>query len=261
MCEPKYYGIFYEINPWMDVKKPAISNLAQQQWQKLYETIQEIGATVELVPPVSGIPDMVFTANAALVHNKQIWLSTFFSPQRQPESIHFKNWFLQAGYEVINDDYEKSPTFEGAGDALFIGDRLIAGYGFRSNSDVYKEAFFQPFKPILCELADPYFYHLDTCFCPLDSERAIWYPPAFSIDAQTKLNQACELIHVTEAEAKQFACNAIVIDKHVILPSECNKLSRQLESLGFITHPCDMSEYIKAGGACKCLTLNLSEGR
>ena len=33
---------------------------------------------------------------------------------------------------------------------------------------------------VICELTDPKFYHLDTCFAPVDETTALWYTPAFS---------------------------------------------------------------------------------
>jgi len=62
---------------------------------------------------------------------------------------------------------------------------------------------------------------------------------------------------VPENEAKHFACNAVVLGKHVIMPANCPETKNHLEHKGFTVFECDMSEFIKAGGACKCLTLLL----
>ncbi|KAK6013363.1 hypothetical protein OSTOST_21324, partial [Ostertagia ostertagi] len=61
------------------------------------------------------------------------------------------------------------------------------------------------------------FYHLDTCFCPLNDELALWYPKAFDPVCQHNLANYVELLPVHENEAKQFACNAVVIGKNVIM--------------------------------------------
>ena len=77
MCPPDYYGIEYEINPWMDRQvgsDPAESSL---QWRALARTLREVGATVECLEPVSGLPDLVFTANAGLVYHN-IFVSSRF---------------------------------------------------------------------------------------------------------------------------------------------------------------------------------------
>lgn len=257
MCKPNYYGVFYEINPWMHIDIPVVQTAAQDQWKDLYGTILELNVAVKQIEPISGLPDMVFTANAGLVYQNKVWISSFKSCERQLESSYFKIWFTQEGFDVINTEYDftKPPAFEGAGDALFFNKSLFAGYGFRSNINTYDHPFFRQFNLTLCELVDPYFYHLDTCFCPLNETLALWYPDAFSVDSQQRMKKFGRLIAIPEDEAKRFACNAVVIDRHVILPSDCPKTYLLLESEGFIVHTCNMSEFIKAGGACKCLTL------
>lgn len=257
MCRPDYYGIQYEINPWMNIKFKVNHSHAVNEWEHLYQTIKKIGAEVELVSPMSGWPDMVFTANAGLLYEKKIILSHFKYKERQGETPYFKNWFLQAGFSLINEK-SSTPYFEGAGDALPSGNTLFAGYGFRTERHFYEEADFLNQKQLVyCELINPYFYHLDTCFCPLNAQLAIWYPPAFSLDSQKNMQKHITLISVDEDEAKRFACNAVVIEKHVILPTGCPKISRALKEAGFEIHTCEMTEYLKAGGACKCLTLRL----
>ncbi len=258
MCRPTYYGIEYEINPWMNVDYKVNHAIAINQWNTLYDTIQQCGAQVELIEPVKGWPDMVFTANAGLYYQQKIILPHFKYKERQGELAYFKKWFIDAGLELINPDiHEQTPFFEGAGDALLAGNKLFAGYGFRSDATFYKSDFFDESNLIYCELIDPYFYHIDTCFCPLTDELAIWYPSAFSSASQKKMAKEIELIAVTAEEAKKFACNSVVLNKNIILPSGCPQLADTLSAYNFNVHPCDMNEYLKAGGACKCLTLRI----
>lgn len=255
MCRPDYYGIKYEINPWMNVKKKVDHNAAVDQWNMLYKTLLECGAEIELVTPNADWPDMTFTANAGLLYQNKIILSHFKYKERQGEMPYFQTWFTHAGFETINTP---DIFFEGAGDALLAGNKLFAGYGFRSQRNFYEQAsYLDKNKLIYCELTNPYFYHLDTCFCPLDAESAIWYPPAFTPTSQEKMENQIELIPVVEEEAKRFACNAVVLDKHIVLPTKCPQISTVLEKRGFTVHGCDMSEFLKAGGASKCLTLRL----
>lgn len=259
MCRPDYYGIFYEINPWMHINEPINRSLCIKQWQNLHDTIVNLGVTVKLIEPVLGLPDMVFTANAGLVHQNQVWISSFKNSERQSESTYFKDWFIQAGYEVMNEslDLEVPIAFEGAGDALFVNNHLALGFGFRSDPRIESYAFFKQFKSVFCELINPYFYHLDTCFCPLNSSLALWYPGAFSQSSQQMMRKMCQLISVPEREAKRFACNAVVIGQNVILPTGCQETCKTLKTHGFNVYECDMSEFMKSGGACKCLTLEV----
>ncbi len=260
MCRPEFYGIEYEINPWMNKAIEVSHGAAVKQWDVLYSTILDCDAQVELVNPVRGLPDLVFTANAGLPYAGQIILSHFKHKERQGETPFYKEWFAKAGFTVVGDPLLEPalPYFEGAGDALAAGDKLFAGYGFRTDRKFYEQApYFEQDKLVYCELADPYFYHIDTCFCPLNDHQAIWYPPAFTKDSQKRMTEKIELIPVQENEAKRFACNAVVLNQHIVLPSGCPQISASLEEIGFIVHGCAMDEYLKAGGACKCLTLRI----
>ena len=39
MCSPDYYGIEYEINPWMSTARASTPERAQAQWRRLYEVL------------------------------------------------------------------------------------------------------------------------------------------------------------------------------------------------------------------------------
>lgn len=257
MCQPDFFQVQYEINPWMDLEKPVDNEQVTKEWENLKQTILNCGATIELISPVPSLPDMVFTANAGLFYKQKIFLSQFKFKERRGEENYFLKWFEQAGYEVI---YNKdSPySFEGAGDALPINNSLFAAFGFRSDRAYYAEnKALNGDDIVFCDLVDPYFYHLDTCFCPLDDKRAICYLKAFSQASQREMEKRVELIPVSELEAKRFACNAVVINKNIILPTGCPELTSELAKRGFTVYSCDMHEFLKAGGACKCLTMRI----
>lgn len=267
MCRPEHFAIKYEINPWMSIKHGAAAELALHQWQKLYQVICDCGVNIELVPAVEGLPDLVFTANCGLRVGRQIYLSRFKYPERQKEHAVFKQWFTQAGYHILSEPkaffdrhgHYTGPAFEGAGDALFLGEVLFSAYGFRTDKAIYPYLceLFNIKKTIFCELVDAHFYHLDTCFCPLNDHQALWFPPAFSAESQQRMQRAAELFAIPAEEERSFACNAVIIKQHAIIPSNCPHTQEILSKLGFIVHECPMSEFIKSGGACKCLTFAL----
>ncbi len=67
MCEPRFFEVCYVINPWMEGNQGKVnSDLAKQQWNNLHGIVSRL-ASVELIEPIAGLPDMVFTANAGLV--------------------------------------------------------------------------------------------------------------------------------------------------------------------------------------------------
>ncbi len=180
MCPPRLYDVNYVINPWMAGNVHASSReRAAQQWHRLYEALTEV-ADVELIEPQPGSPDMVFTANAGLAHNGIVALSSFFHPERQAEEQHFRRWFQDAGYTIL--DIPRETPFEGEGDALFStdGTRLWAGHGPRTAAASHhylSKTWNVDVVPL--HLIDPRFYHLDTCFAPLENDYMMYYPQAF----------------------------------------------------------------------------------
>lgn len=257
MCRPDHYGIEYEINPWMSRDRQADHALAVEQWTNLVALLESLSASISLVEPIRGLPDMVFTANAGMIYRQMAVLSRFHHPQRQGEEPHFQRWFSEHEFSVLIPP--NSIHFEGAGDALFCGDTLLAGYLTRSHAGGHQrigELIDRRVIPL--ELTDPYYYHLDTCFCPLNATTAAYYPGAFDEYGRKALAEHVEnLIPVDETEARSFACNAVVVGENVVTNTGCPKLHADLTSHGFKPHETPLSEFVKAGGSAKCLTLRL----
>lgn len=262
MCPPEYFGIEYEINPWMNVEVAADHAVAEQQWNGLHEHLKSTGIAIERVEPVQGLPDLVFTANAGLVYENRVLVSRFRHPQRQGESPVFRAWFESFGFEVIEfapADQGGGYDFEGAGDALFCGDTLFAGYRMRSDATCHQQiGALLGVRVIPVELVDARYYHLDTCFCPLAEDVAIWYPPAFDDYGRRAIEGTIgNLIEVEQAEAERFACNAVVVGQQVFTNTGCPKLHDELASRGYSPTATPLDEFVKAGGSAKCLTLRL----
>src|ERR1700733_3461058 len=233
MCPPKLYDVDYVINPWMAGNVHASSRTrADEQWQRLYEAVTSI-ANVELVEPQPGSPDMVFTANAGLEREGTVVLSSFFHPERQDEEQHFRTWFRDAGYTIL--DIPRATPFEGEGDALFStdGTRLWAGYGPRSlitSHQALRDAWNIEVTPL--HLIDPRFYHLDTCFAPLEGGYVMYFPEAFDRSSREKIEAFYppeKRIAVGEADALCFACNAVNVGRTIVLKKITNILNAQLE--------------------------------
>jgi len=257
MCPPDYYGIEYEINPWMSRSRQADRDGAIKQWSDLKSTFERLGAQVDLLSPVNGLPDLVFTANAAMIYRDQAILARFRHAQRQGEEPYNATWFEQNGFHVLR--MPDTHYFEGAGDALFCGDTLFAGYRRRSDARSQQEVGkLIGVRVIPLELIDPYYYHLDTCFCPLAPGVAIYFPGAFDEYGQKVLKDLVgQLIEVDASEAPSFACNAVVIGRTVVTNIGCPRLHETLRAHGFDAVATPLDEFVKAGGSAKCLTLRL----
>ncbi|MHB1022987.1 MAG: dimethylarginine dimethylaminohydrolase family protein [Acidobacteriaceae bacterium] len=263
MCPPKLYDVDYVINPWMagNVHRSSRER-ASEQWDNLYHALSAV-ANVLLVQPEPGSPDMVFTANAGLVNHGIAVLSSFYYPERQGEEQHFQRWFKEAGLTVRQ--IPRETPFEGEGDALFEADgsRLWAGHGVRTleTSHHYLEETWGV-EVISLLLVDPRFYHLDTCFAPLYGGYVMYFPDAFDAESLAKIEARYPVekrILVNEADAVHFACNAINVGHTIILNEISKELAARLQACGFKVVQVQLSEFMKAGGAAKCLVLRLSD--
>lgn len=255
LCPPTYFDVTYSINAWMDPSKGANRSVAQQQWDNLHATYEQLGYQIELIEPQPDLPDMVFTANGGLVIGGKVMLPRFQNIERQPETELFKNWFEAAGFET------KMPenVFEGEGDCLYSGKNLFAGFGFRSSRESHKELAEYFDVPVVgLKLVDPRFYHLDTALCPLTPTAAMYYPGAFDATSRQILKiHYPTLIEASPEDALAFGLNSVSDGKNVVINRQASGLIAALKQHGFNPVLTDTSEFKKSGGGNKCLTLEL----
>lgn len=265
MCAPTHYEVDYVINPWMEGNvRRASWEVAAEQWRGLREVLAS-RARVELIDPQPGLPDLVFTANAGVVVADTVVLARFFHPERQGEEPCFQEWFEARGFRV--ERLPEDLPFEGAGDALLDrgGGWLWAGYGFRSELDAHPLlARALGVEVLSLRLMDERFYHLDTCLCPLNDGTLLYYPPAFDFHSNRLIESRVspeKRLAVGEADALAFACNAVNVGEAVVLNQASAALRQRLEARGLTVLETPLTEFLKAGGAAKCLTLRLDEPR
>ena len=263
MCAPGHFNVDYVINHWMKDQTGKVDRaLAGWQWERLRSVLSRF-IKLAFVPSEPGVPDMVFTANAGLVRGKKVIVSRFASRERQAEEPLVRTWFQQNGYAVA--DWPQHVAFEGAGDALFDRELPVLWFGHGFRSDAAAAGSIE--KAIGCRtvslrLTDPRFYHLDTCLCPLDGGWLLYYPAAFDKKSQEKIRALLpreKRLEVGEADALAFACNAVSLGRHVILNHASEALQSMLRRAGFTPILTPLSEFLKSGGAAKCLTLKLVE--
>ncbi|MCB2413380.1 N-dimethylarginine dimethylaminohydrolase [Demequina sp. TTPB684] len=259
MCRPSHFTVSYRINPWMDPDSPTDTGRAVTQWEQLRETYRSLGFEVREISPIDGLPDMVFAANGGLVIDDVAYTASFHYPQRQPEGPAYGSWFAAAGLTVHYAQYVN----EGEGDFLPIGDVILAGHGFRTDTASHVEAasvFGREVLPL--ELVRPEFYHLDTALTILDrrpgAEHIAYLPGAFSEQSLAELRRRFpDAIEVSEADAAVFGLNAVSDGLHVITASAATGFHAQLRDHGYTPIGVDLTELLLGGGGVKCCTLEL----
>ncbi|GAA2497789.1 amidinotransferase [Streptomyces thermolineatus] len=256
MCAPIHFRVSYSINPWMDPERPVDPELALTQWEQLRALYLALGHTIELLPPVPGLPDMVFAANGATVVDGRVFGARFATAQREAEALAHLEWFRLNGF---TDVCVPEHINEGEGDFAVTDSWVLAGRGFRTTHRSHAEA--QEFfgRPVIgLDLVDPRYYHLDTALAVLDGDEIMYYPEAFSPGSRAVLARLFpDALQATAEDAAAFGLNAVCDGRNVFLPLAASGLFGPLRERGFEPVGVDLSELLKAGGSVKCCTMEL----
>jgi N-dimethylarginine dimethylaminohydrolase len=275
MCTPEFFDIIDIKNPHMEGNEGKLrKDLAIAQWTKVKDIYLSLvkNNVLENFLEIKGAPnceDMVFAANQSFPWiteegEKIVIMSKMRHPSRQREVAFFENFYKTLGYTIIR--LKKTEMFEGMGDAIpHYGRKLIyGGYGHRTNKDAYDEISEILHVPIvLLELTDKNFYHLDTCFLPLDEDTVMLYPGAFKeADLKGIYKLFKKVIPVSQSEAcHNFALNAHIINdkisnqKVAIIQKGSALVNKELMDNGFNIKETDTSEYIRSGGSVFCMKM------
>ncbi|TFV84996.1 N-dimethylarginine dimethylaminohydrolase [Microbacterium sp. dk485] len=264
MCRPEHFTVSYSINPWMEPSRPTDTARALQQWQTLYDTYLALGHDVDLIDPIDGLPDMVYTANGGFLIDGVAYGAKFRFAERVPEGPAFMEWFAANGFDVV----EPAEVNEGEGDFLLVGQTILAGTGFRSTGDSHREVG-EVFgrEVVSLTLTDPRFYHLDTAIAVLDpvegpggAERAniAYLPNAFDERSQAILRERYpDAIQVSDADGAVFGLNSASDGRNAIISPRATGFEAQLRERGYTPIMLDLSELLLGGGGIKCCTLEL----
>jgi len=264
LCSPDFFDVVDRKNPYMLGLTSIDHEKAARQWQALCSALEEAGCLVETIAPVSGLEDMVFAANPAFVGfhegmGKFIVPSRMVYASRRREVPFYVDWYRQHGFKVIEDDLG-ADHIEGHGDLLWHPDwsRIYAGYGFRSTYggvEKFREAMSKLGIPVVpLRLVDPFCYHLDTCFCPLNNEAVLIYPGAYSSESLTTLRGFWPRVHeLTTDEAHKFMGNGIVVNGRYFTPYLTPHVEDILREEDLTPLILDTSEFEKSGGSLFCM--------
>ena len=271
MCRPDHFGVVYAINPWMNPQdwreqEDALASQSRTEWAGLRAALIELGAGVELVPAASGLPDLVFTANGAVVLDRTALLARFRHPQRQAEENHFASAFRSMHARGLIDTIRTLPedlVLEGAGDCVFDASRNLfwMGYGPRSDKaarHVVAQTFGVEVVPL--QLVDARFYHLDTALCPLPRGELLYVPGAFTPEGLAAMRERVapeQRIEVDEADACRLAANAVCVGDAVVMSGCGEDLRMRLAQRGYRVVATPLEAFQRSGGSAFCLTLRL----
>jgi N-dimethylarginine dimethylaminohydrolase len=271
MCKPQHFNVSYSINPWMKPDQwaenaDALTLESSKGWDALVDKLEQLGARLSFVPPAPGWPDLVFTANAAVVMDRKALVARFRYPERQGETEHNLRAFetLRASGDL--DAIEIVPegmALEGAGDCVWDEVRKMfwMGYGPRSDQAAAKiVGDFFGLEVIPLELVNPRYYHMDTAMVPLSGGEVIYYPGAFSAAGQAIIRErygAENLISVPTDDAQRLGVNAVNLGKHIVLARATDTYKAMLEERGYKLHQLPIDSYSMSGGSAFCLTLRL----
>lgn len=261
MCRPEHFTVSYRINPWMHPDNPTDTSKAVAQWQTLYDTYRSLGFDIELIDPIAGLPDMVYSANGGFVLDGKAYGAKFTYPERQPEGPAYMDWFAANGFEVARPEQ----TNEGEGDFLLVGDVILAGTGFRSDSTSHDELASIFGRPVITlNLINPSFYHLDTAIAVLDPEpingrsNIAYLESAFDEASLAILRERYpEAIIVSEEDAAILGLNSYSDGYNVVIAARAKGFEKQLRDRGYNPIGVDLSELLLGGGGVKCCTLEL----
>lgn len=271
MCRPDHFAVDYAINPWMNPESWAreskiLVGASRREWAALHRALTGLGAAIDLVPPAPHLPDLVFTANAAVVLDRKAVLARFRHPERRGEEEPFESGFRALQARGLIDTIAKLPrdlVLEGAGDCVWDRTRNLfwMGYGPRSDREAggpIKDVF--GVDTVALELADPRFYHLDTALCPLSRGEVMFVPQAFTPEGLAQIHERvgpAQRIEVPMADACRLATNAVCVGD-TIVTSDCDKpLRLQLAEHGYRVMTTPLPSFLRSGGGAFCLTLRL----
>ena len=271
MCRPEHFAVTYAINPWMNPsawtrERAALVSASRRGWTTLHRALLGLGAAVELVAPAQNLPDLVFTANAAVVLDRRAVLARFRHQQRQSEEAHFAAAFRTLQARGLIDLVRRLPenlVLEGAGDCVFDQTRKLFWMGYGPRSDAAAKGLIADefgIEVVALELVDPRFYHMDTALCPLSGGELMLVPGAFAPEGLAAIHErvpAADRIEIGIDDACRLSANAVCLDRTIVMSGCSEALRSQLSERGYRVVTTPLPSFLRSGGSAFCLTLRL----
>lgn len=271
-----YFNDSAAINPYMIKDAPIDLAAAKAEHESIRKALESAGVEVIKVDPPRGCQDGVYTANWALVRGDKAIMSKLPNA-REAEEPYAEQVLRDMGKKIIH--VPDNLRFSGQGDALPVGNYLLAGNGYRSDARVhqfladtlgYEVITLQTVpelddnnQPVINQAsgwADSFFYDIDLAVSVLRPDLIAWCPEAFIPESQAKIRALTNLdkIEVSLDEAmNHFACNLVSTGETVVMSASAPELQSKIESKGLKTITPNISQLLKGGGYIRCTTLTL----
>jgi N-dimethylarginine dimethylaminohydrolase len=271
MVEPDHFRVDYSINPFMHLDDQPDPVRARTEWLAVVAAIEAAGGTVEVLAQLPDAPDMVYAMNLGLPlvreavvresgtstqDRREVVLSHMRYPQRRMETPAADTWFAEHGFERRTTGRDGVGAHFEAGDAFAWRGELVVGYGPRTEELALKHLAGDLGVSVRgFRITHPGMYHMDLGFCPLDETRAMVCPAAYDdASAAALLALVPEPLVLTEDEALTFCANSVVIGRTVVMPACPDRVREQLEAWDFEVVVVTVEEFLKGGGAIRCLS-------
>jgi N-dimethylarginine dimethylaminohydrolase len=259
VSDADHFRVEDEIHPRMDRADQPDPAAARAEHEALVAAHAAAGRTVERLPSAPDCPDMVFTANAALVRGDRAVLGRP-PAARAGEIAHHRAWLRERG--IVAE--EPPHAFSGQGDALpVLGDVLLAGYGQRTDARVHPVLGERlGYEVVSLRTTSPAFYDIDLAVGVVDPDRLVaWCPEALDEPSRRRVRalrgRGLELVEVAPEEAERFALNLVGDGTTVTMSRGCPGFAGELRSRGLVVHEIDTGQLAKSGGGVRCTALTL----
>ena len=260
MVEPEHFRVDYAINPFMRLDDQPEPQRTRAQWQAIVAAIEAAGGSVESLAQRADAPDMVYAMNLGLPvaaeSGNRVVLSHMRYPERRMETGSAEAWFGDHGYTPTVVGRDGIGAHVEAGDAFAWRGDLVVGYGPRTEELALKHLATDLAVSVRgFRITHPAMYHMDLGFCPLDDTHAMVCPAAYDeASADALLALVPEPLVLTEDEALTFCANSIVLGRTIVMPSCPDRVRAQLVAWGFDIVVVKVGQFLKGGGAIRCLT-------
>ena len=247
--------------------RPVDLERARREHAGLVETLERLGATVDILDAKTDDPDLVYTFDPLLVSDRGSIALRPGKPNRAGEPQVLEAWTTAAGIPTAGR-IDAPGTVEG-GDTFWLRpDLLCIGRTLRTNDAGARQLaaivggdvriFDVPYWRGSAELI-----HLLSVVSPVADDLAVVFLPLLPVGLWELLGElGIRLVEVPEEEYPILGCNVLAVRPGVVIVADGNPVTRRrLEDAGCEVHAIPLREIGENGsGGPTCLTRPILRG-